>query len=517
MVAKDLNNTPRDLLWERGALALILALGVARIIALALNPIELYADESQYWVWSRHLDWGYFSKPPVIAWLIHLTTTVFGDSDFAVRLSAPVLHTVTASFLYLSASRLWDPRTGFWTALVYLTLPSIWISGTLITTDVPMMCAWAGGLYALLRLRDGAGWASVAGLGFAIGIGFLSKYAMLYFGVGLGLAMLVDAPARRALLNLRGAVALAIGLAMLAPNIAWNAAHEFATVSHTVANANWGGDLFHPLELLDFLYGQWGMFGPFLFCLLVLVLGGIVRHWREQTATTRLLSLFILPPLVTVSIEAFISRAHANWAAGTYVAATLLIVAFLLRGPSWRRLYMYGSVGFHTALGLFMTILIVNPPLVETFGLENATKRIRNWEETVDAIVEAGMADDYGAVVFDDRNIFHQTQRYGSTLDRPIEMWLRYSGAVNHAEQEWPLVDGYDEPVLIVSFRPLEVARMREDFDSFEPAGTLSIPLDGDKTRDFTLWRAQHYHRVTRDAAYEERWLARDAAVQAGD
>ena len=98
-----------------------------------------------------------------------------------------------------------------------------------------------------------------------------------------------------------------------------------------------------------------------------------------------------------------------------------------------------------------------------------------------------------------------------------MRMWLRYSGAVNHAEQEWPLTDGYDEPVLIVSFRPLEVARMREDFESFEPAGTLSIPLDGDKTRDFTLWRAQHYHRVTRDAAYEERWLARDAEVQAGD
>ncbi len=507
MVAKQMSRTYSAWPWETAAAMLILGIGIARIVALALNPIELYADESQYWVWSLQLDWGYFSKPPMIAWLIHLMTTLFGDSDFSVRLASPVLHTITASFLFLSARQLWDARTGFWTALIYLTIPSMWISGAVISTDVPVMCAWSGALYALIRLRSGGGWASAAGLGLAIGLGFLSKYAMIYFVLGLGITLVIDAPTRAALLNLRGALALLIALALLTPNILWNAAHDFATVSHTAANANWGGELGHPGELFEFLVGQLGIFGPALFPVLLVVLGGIVWHFSQAPAESRLLAAFILPILLTVCVEAFISRAHANWASVAYVASSLLVAAFLLRGPAWRRGLLYGSIAFHTALGLFVAIVVVNPTFVEALGLENSTKRVRAWDETTAAISEAGLASDYSAIVFDDRNIFHQMQRYGSTGDRPLQMWLRYEGPVNHAEQEWPLADGYADPVLIVSHRPLEVQKMREDFDLFEPAGSLSIALDGDKTREFTLWRAQGYHRVERNDAYEARWL----------
>ena len=63
-----------------------------RCIAVINTPLELSADEAQYWLWSKNLSWGYFSKPPLIAWLINLSNLIFGDYDFAVRLLAPVLH-----------------------------------------------------------------------------------------------------------------------------------------------------------------------------------------------------------------------------------------------------------------------------------------------------------------------------------------------------------------------------------------------------------------------------------------
>ena len=43
---------------------------LARCLAIINSPLELSADEAQYWLWSNHLSWGYFSKPPLIAWLI---------------------------------------------------------------------------------------------------------------------------------------------------------------------------------------------------------------------------------------------------------------------------------------------------------------------------------------------------------------------------------------------------------------------------------------------------------------
>jgi hypothetical protein len=497
--------------WAGAAAAFIIGLGLARIVALAFAPVALYADETQYWIWSREFDWGYFSKPPMIAWLIALSTNLLGDSDFAVRLPAPMLHSVTAAFLFASAQRLWDARTGFWTAITYLTLPAIWLSGMVISTDALLLCAWSAGLYALLRLRSGGEWVSAAGLGLAIGLGFLSKYAMIYFVIGLAIAIVIDPRTRRALLGTRGALAGLIAALCLAPNLAWNAAHDFATVSHTAANANWGGDLFHPVEMLEFLVEQTGVFGPVLFPILFALL--ILGAWRFQTVGTDrlLLAAFIVPPILTVSLQAFISRAHANWAAGAYVAATLLVTAFLLSGPAWRRIALFGSIALHSAIGITFSVMVTSPALVEAAHMDNATKRIRAWPETAAAIEAAAEAGDYTYIVFDDRNTFHQTQRYAPDLEPRMRMWLRYSHPANHAEDVWPLPGEFDGPVLVVSHRPLEVPRLRDDFETFESVGELAIPLDGGRTRDFTLWRAEGHHRVTRDAAYEEHWQAIDA------
>ena len=76
-----------------------LVITALRIVALIISPAELGPDEAQYWVWSRTPDFGYFSKPPMIAWVIGLTTSVFGNGEWAVRLGAPLLHLGTASGL----------------------------------------------------------------------------------------------------------------------------------------------------------------------------------------------------------------------------------------------------------------------------------------------------------------------------------------------------------------------------------------------------------------------------------
>ena len=513
MTTDQLAPTQSDSIWARNALFLILVFALGRIAGIALSPVELYADETQYWIWSRNFDWGYFSKPPMIAWLIALSTGLLGDSDFAVRLPAPLLHSATATFLFLSARHVWDARTGFWAAALYLTMPGIWLSAMVMSTDALLLCAWSGGLLAVLHLRDGAGLKTAAALGLAIGLGFLSKYAMIYFVVGTGLAALYDAPLRKALLSVKGLVTAVIALSCLAPNLAWNAANDFATVSHTAANANWGGDLFHFDELLDFIAEQFGVFGPVLFGVLVVMVYRIARHPGRADRIELLLAAYVVPPILVVSLQAFISRAHANWAGSAYVAATLLVAVFLLRGRPWRRWALGGSIALHSALALMMFALVASPTLVEALGRDNDTKRIRAWSETAEAISDAASASDYTAIVFDDRNVFHQTQRYAPELQGELRMWLRYSGPVNHAEDVWPLADGHEGPVLIVSHRPREVPRMREDFTAFESAGSLAVPLDGDRTRDFTLWRAEGYDRVPRDAAYETRWQAVDAAA----
>ena len=58
----------------RTAVLLTLGLGLLRLLTLFGTPLELYPDEAQYWLWSRTLAFGYYSKPPLIAWSIWAST-----------------------------------------------------------------------------------------------------------------------------------------------------------------------------------------------------------------------------------------------------------------------------------------------------------------------------------------------------------------------------------------------------------------------------------------------------------
>src|SRR6185437_3049487 len=89
-----------------------------------------------------------------------------------------------------------------------------------------------------------------AGVGAALGLAFLSKYAAVYGLIGIGLHLAVSRAARRGWTPAAAALALGAFLVVLSPNLAWNATHGFATVQHTAADAHWTGrDLFNPLEL----------------------------------------------------------------------------------------------------------------------------------------------------------------------------------------------------------------------------------------------------------------------------
>src|SRR4051812_22989027 len=51
------------------ALLLLAAITAARLVWLVVQPADLYPDEAQYWFWAQHPAFGYYSKPPLIAWL----------------------------------------------------------------------------------------------------------------------------------------------------------------------------------------------------------------------------------------------------------------------------------------------------------------------------------------------------------------------------------------------------------------------------------------------------------------
>ena len=139
--------------WAQWTLIMIFGLAVLRTVLMVMSPLNLHGDEAQYWAWAQELDWGYFTKPPMIAWVIAATTALFGDAEWAVRLSSPILHSLTAYIIFRTARFSFDAQTGFWAAFIYLLMPAVWLSSGIVSTDVPLLLCWVIALNAWLHLR----------------------------------------------------------------------------------------------------------------------------------------------------------------------------------------------------------------------------------------------------------------------------------------------------------------------------------------------------------------------------
>ena len=481
--------------WRLVAL-MAAGLTLARLIGLFATPLELYPDEAQYWLWSRTLDWGYYSKPPMIAWTIWATTALGGNEEAFVRLAAPLCHGIILVAVYAIGRRLYGAASGLAAALLYGLMPAVQLSGLVIATDSLMLVFLSLGLLAYVELPQSEGGRRLglaAGLGAAMGLGFLSKYAAIYGLMGIGLHLLSSREARK-VWDLK-TIALAVGtfFLVLAPNLAWNAAHGFSTVQHTAANAAWGGrQLFNFGHLGSFIASQFGVFGPVPMAVLI---GGTIWLARSRSLSRQdiLLLCFCLPAFLIVTTQAFISRANANWSAAGYVAGAVLVGAWLVRWKANR--WLWGTVALQGLLALVFLACVIRPPVAETLGLANAFKRAKGWEQMTEVIIERLERERYrgiDAVAVNDRFLFNAMAYYGRDIfiqpdAPPLRMWVREAHPQNQAETTDPLTQKEGKRVLLASLEQVYRDEMARDFAATSGSEIVSIRLDHKRKRRVEL------------------------------
>lgn len=472
----------------RVALAIVAAITFVRCAVLVISPLNLYPDEAQYWWWAQTPDFGYFSKPPMVAWVVLLSTSVFGEAEWAIRIASPLLHGATALLLFFIARRMMN---GWWAAIAaiaYVTLPGISWSSGLISTDVPLLFFWAAALYAFLQSCDQRGWSWPVVCGIALGLGLLSKYAMLFFLPGAAIAALWSPLSRRYVFSLRGLATLVVAAMIFSPNAFWNASHAFPTVAHTATNAHWGRSHFSFAALGLFALGQFGVFGP------ILMAGWIAALWRltrrgDGSETMRIMAAFSVPPMLIILVQAFVAGANANWAATAYVAATPLAVGEL--AGWWKARPLQLTFVINGAVVAMLLILLARPDIAEPLGLGNAFKREEGWRQFGAEVSSASRSAPYDAVVADNRSIAAELLYYGRAPRAPMRVWSRDLNIRDHFEMTMRLAAGARRVLLVLE--PSSAARVLATFDSAVPLKTLTIPVGGHHRRVAVLYDARHY------------------------
>lgn len=328
-----------------GGLLLVAGL-LVNLWYLTITNYDLGGDEAQYWDWSRHLDLSYYSKGPLVAYIIAGSRALLSDWSvrftgsevLAVRVPATLLFAITTAGIFVLG---WVTTRRGWIALgamaIAFTFPILGLSAVFMTTDAPLAAAWTWTLVFLAAaLRTGrAGDWFAAGLLTATGI--LAKYTMVLIIPVVGLAMLLDRTARRRLHSPGPYVALLIGLCGFIPILIWNARHDWVSFRHVAGQAGVSeGTGLNPMGPVEFLLGQALAANVVWFLALIPAVPEFFRRPVSENEThdatsTRLLLAAMLTVFGVFLAFSFITKIQPNWAGLTWIPACVLLPMLLGR------------------------------------------------------------------------------------------------------------------------------------------------------------------------------------------
>ena len=147
-----------------------------KLVSIYYTSFDLFGDEAQYWVWSKNLAFGYYSKPPFLAWIINFFTTIFGSSFVSLKIIPFVFYFLTSYVIYLISLELYkNQRLAILASVSFYLLPSVTVSSFILSTDVILIFFWSLCLLMILKIRNQASLKNFFFLGLFLGLAFLTK------------------------------------------------------------------------------------------------------------------------------------------------------------------------------------------------------------------------------------------------------------------------------------------------------------------------------------------------------
>jgi 4-amino-4-deoxy-L-arabinose transferase-like glycosyltransferase len=335
-------------------------------------PLDLSPDEAHYWDWSRHLDWSYYSKGPLVAWLIRASCELFGslsisltgDLAAAVRLPAALCHAAfLAGWYVLAAGCFRSPRLGLVVVASGIALPLMRAGAVIMTIDPPFMACWCWAIVCVWRAqeRDSGGW--WLGAGVCTAVGTLAKYTMALFPLAV-LGFLVFH--RRQEFRKPGVwLFLACAAGGWLPVVVWNLQHDWVSFRHVFWQVGEGKPGTTGLAgVVAFVGGQFGMmFGFWLVAFLAAAWR--FRPLRTQESAITLLWWTSAPVWCIFAMMSLVSPGQPNWAISAYVGGFVLAIAWTGEQLSGRhpRMIRLGIV-FSVLGGVAITVLAHFPDVI---------------------------------------------------------------------------------------------------------------------------------------------------------
>ncbi len=483
---------------------------VTRLLLLAYLKyagVGLMPDEAQYWTWSRDLDFGYYSKPPGIAWQIALSTHFFSflSLDIAIRFfSCMIIPFICAWILVKILILITENKAlSYFSGSLYLISPLGFMGSLFATTDSMMMVSCFTALFFLLKLsleesevkqfQNGlyaASW---------IAIGALWKWVIY-----LILPLVLYEYVKKSKNFYQTLLIFSVSLIGLIPAFYWNWGHNWVTYKHVQASIT--GPLqtsITPKQPIEFLLASTGLISWGFFLIGMYGLLDYKKYHDRFTPILKKLVIYLVATWSGLFLYSWITPLQGNWA----LIISPIFFIFLGLGCNF-----FGSYSKGIAIGIalisqiiaFGIHLVPYPKLVQKSPLKQGV----GVEEIHSILLKEGYSLD-NFLLSDRYQNISQIERYAPYMPKNVyfmNLWnLRMNQYSFRKFLGWEGKNGYF--IAIIPEREMDMIEMRVEkyitallpyFKTLEYRGTkcLNTPL-GIPVRRLLIFYCSEYNGKT--------------------
>lgn len=326
-----LHKTPK-----KSAYTIILLLAIFSTIYNAFLP--LHGDEAYYWMWSHHLQTGYYDHPPMIAYLIYLTNFI-SEAEWGVRLVNVFSFSIAAVYIFKLSAEMFDEKIALNAIIIFSSVILVHAGYIMTTTDSPIILFWTLSMYYSYKAIFYGKIKDYILTGIMLGLMMLSKYTAILFVFTLLIFLIFKR--RDIFLNPRFYLAIIIAFLVVSPMLFWNYQNDWISFGFQMDHGSTNDFTLNIPDMLGFLAGQFGIFSPVFAGLLFFYLVKDKLYYKDN-------KLFFLSLSVVVILGFFMYKSlfksmGLNYAAPMYVGGVILL-SYIISKYEFKKAYKVGLI-----------------------------------------------------------------------------------------------------------------------------------------------------------------------------
>jgi hypothetical protein len=308
---------------------------------------QLYSDEAYYTLFAKHMAFGYFDHPSMIALMIRAGQTVFSN-EFGVRFLSVVAVTIALYFIYQLA----DVKKPVLFMAAIFSIFGLNVLGFLALPDSPLLLFSALFFVAYNKFLTKESYTNSILLGITMACMLYSKYhgILVIFFTILSNLKIIKSP--------KFYISAGVALLLFMPHILWQFHNGFISISYHLFERS--ATSYKASFTYEYLLGQVLYYGPVSAIFMIIA----AIRYRKTDLFEKALKWNLWGFLCFFLAGSFRGRVEVNWTLPVIIPLLIFFLRSGNEGPAFERWFYISAIPFIILIALLRVDIVL--PFINT-------------------------------------------------------------------------------------------------------------------------------------------------------